>query len=523
MVADSHRDAPAPEGLSGWLDGIWEGWAEAWAARLPGEVRAFATVAEPTLGAQTRDHARALSYLWKDGDDAPLRAFYWGLVRDGRELGLGLPDLVGALILGRGLLRRLAREASGGGRSPWDEVLAESFDGALTLMVRCHEVAVEEAVRNEVEATEGRLLAILQGSTDGLVVLDPDGRVALWSRGASDLLGVHEGEAIGRPIGECMPREVVHELPGGASASGAVRRFEVRIPRERGAPRDLLVSRTQVGTPDGGTGWSSLIFKDVTEVKELQKELAQAEHLAGLGRLSASVAHEIKNPIAGLRGAMEVISQVHRSDDPRFIIFQEALSQIRRLDTLVKDLLTYAKPVTLSLEPVPVEFLVEAALPLVREQLREAKAELRTEISPGLPCALADPQHITQVFSNLIQNAAQAVPAGGTVTVSARDAGDEVAICVADDGPGISEADLPKVFQPFFTTKHIGTGLGLSIVQRILAAHGGRCEVGRGPDGGAAFTVYLRSGGSGAGNGTRRAGVGPDADAPGGTGHPGGE
>jgi signal transduction histidine kinase len=153
--------------------------------------------------------------------------------------------------------------------------------------------------------------------------------------------------------------------------------------------------------------------------------------------------------------------------------------------------------------------------------LREAKAELRTEISPSLPSALADPQHITQVFSNLIQNAAQAVAPGGTVTVSAREAGDEVAICVADDGPGIPDADMPRVFQPFFTTKHIGTGLGLSIVQRILAAHGGRCEVGRGPDGGAAFTVYLRSGG--AGNGAGPAGVGPGADAPGGPGHPGSE
>ena len=348
-------------------------------------------------------------------------------------------------------------------------------------------------MRREMEATEGRLLAILRGSTDGLVVLDPEGRVELWNRGASDLLGVESGDAIGRSIEECIPPEVIHELPDTRTVPGGTRRFEARIPRDRGGSLDILVTRTEVPSPGGGAGWASLVFKDVTQVKELQRELAQSEHLAGLGRLSASVAHEIKNPIAGLRGAMELISQVHRPDDPRFLIFQEALAQIRRLDSLVKDLLAYAKPVNLNLEPVLVEFLVEAALPMVRDQISEAGVDLRTELPPGLPRVMADPQHIPQVFSNLLQNGAQAMGPGGVLTVSAEALDGEVAVRVRDTGCGISEENLAKIFQPFFTTKHIGTGLGLSIVQRILAAHGGRCEASVNPGGGAVFSVFLRA------------------------------
>jgi signal transduction histidine kinase len=337
--------------------------------RLASEVRAFANLPHGVLESQVNGHATSLVRLLREGDSGPLLAFYTDLVHDGRKRGLGLPDMVTALILGRGLLRRLARESAGELGAAWDEAIAESFDLALTLLVSCHESAVEDSV----------------------------------------------------------------------------------------------------------------------------KEAAQSEHLAGLGRLSASVAHEIKNPIAGLRGAMEIISQVHRPDDPRFLIFQEALAQIRRLDSLVKDLLAYAKPVNLNLEPVPVEFLVEAALPMVRDQISEAGVDLRTEIPPWLPRVLADPQHIPQVFSNLLQNGAQAMAPGGVLTVSAEVLDGEVAVRVRDTGCGISQENLAKIFQPFFTTKHIGTGLGLSIVQRILSAHGGRCEASVNPEGGAVFSVFLRA------------------------------
>ena len=337
----------------------------------------------------------------------------------------------------------------------------------------------------------GSLLAVLEGSMDGLIVLDSEDRVVLWNRGASVLLGVEEREAIGRPIEYFIPSSIVHELPAMRSYEHVTRRFEARLPKGGSRSLDLMVTRTDMRDHDGGIGAASLILKDITELKHLQSELAHAEHLAGLGRLSASIAHEIKNPIAGLRGAMEVISQVHKPGDPRFVIFQEALAQIRRLDNLVKDLLAYAKPVNLTTEPIPPSLLIETTLPLVKELLAESGVTYKNGLDESLPPVMVDPQQIRQVFINLMQNAIQAMGPGGIMEISATQSEGELGIHISDAGCGIPPEEIEKIFHPFFTTKHIGTGLGLSIVQRILSAHGGKCVVESTPGKGSKFTVFL--------------------------------
>ncbi len=353
-----------------------------------------------------------------------------------------------------------------------------------------HDLRTETALRKKAATHEGNLLAILQGSTDGLVVLDPDERVVLWNRGATLLLGVDDEEAIGQPIQRFLPSEIFELSPADTDAEGT-QRFEACIPNEGGTDLDLLVTWTQRPRTGGGQGGSSMVLKDITEVKRLEKDLAQAEHLAGLGRLSASVAHEIKNPIAGLLGAMEIISQLHEPDDPRFEILQEALGQIRRMDSLVKDLLSYAKPVPLKTEPVPVALLIESSIPLVQHALAESRVQLDTRIPPNLADVMADPQQLQQVLCNLMQNGIQACSSGGTLAIEAEQRNGEVGIHIRDTGCGIPEEDLPQIFQPFYTTKHIGTGLGLSIVNRILSTHQGRCEVSSRVGEGSTFTVFL--------------------------------
>jgi len=351
------------------------------------------------------------------------------------------------------------------------------------------DISVEEALRKEVASRDRYLLSILHGSTDGLVTADGQGRVASWNRGASLLFGVGPEEALGRPVDAFLPPGKVRLLPAAADAPPGTERFEFRVEGRAGG-HDLLVTRTEIGG-DGERG-VSFVLKDVTELKRLQQELAEAEHLAELGRLAASIAHEIKNPIAGLRGAMEVMGGVHVEKDPRFAVFREALSQIRRLDFLVKDLLSYARPVTLKTEPVPVTLLVEAAVGLSMDALTAAGVELRNTVPEDLPAVRVDPIQIQQVLVNLIVNAAQATEAGGSVTVSARrEPSAMVALAVSDTGCGIAPEVLTNIFKPFFTTKHVGTGLGLSIVQRLLRAHGGWCEVQSEQGKGTTFTVHL--------------------------------
>ncbi len=350
------------------------------------------------------------------------------------------------------------------------------------------DISIEEALRKEVASRDRYLLSLLHGSTDGLITVDSDGRVASWNRGAALIFSIGAGKALGRPVEEFLKPELATPLPGAPEALPASERFEYTVRRNGGAV-DLLVTRTEIS--GGAERGVSYVLKDVTELKRLQRELSEAEHLAELGRLAASIAHEIKNPIAGLRGAMEVMGGVHVESDPRFAIFREALSQIRRLDALVKDLLAYARPINLRTEPVPVHLLVEASAGLCKEALSTPGVEFENLVRDDLPNVLADPLQIQQVLANLITNAVQAMPSGGKVAVDARADGEFVLLAVRDAGTGISPEVMSSMFKPFFTTKHVGTGLGLSIVQRLVRAHGGWCEVSSEAGKGAAFTVRL--------------------------------
>ncbi len=350
------------------------------------------------------------------------------------------------------------------------------------------DISIEEALRKEVASRDRYLLSLLHGSTDGLITVDSQGRVASWNRGAALIFGIEAEKALGNPVEAFFKPEHTTPLPGAREDLPTSERFEYTV-RDNARAIDLLVTRTEI--TGGAERGVSYVLKDVTELKRLQRQLGEAEHLAELGRLAASIAHEIKNPIAGLRGAMEVMGGVHVESDPRFAIFREALSQIRRLDALVKDLLAYARPLNLRAEPVPVHLLVEASAGLCKEALCSPSIVFRNLVREDLPNVMADPLQIQQVLANLITNAVQAMPDGGTVTVDASSDEEFVVLTVADTGTGIPPEVMASMFKPFFTTKHVGTGLGLSIVQRLVRGHGGLCEVSSEPGKGAVFMVRL--------------------------------
>lgn len=369
-------------------------------------------------------------------------------------------------------------------------LLRDEDRNLLGTMAFFQDLRVEEGLRQEVANRNQYLLSILQASMDGLVTVDGQGQIASWNRGASAIFGLEPEQALGRPMDDLLPPALIREMPSSAGSRTGTRHFEATLDRGDCGCVDVFVTRTVLpgqGSPMG----ASLVLKDVTELKRLEQDLAQAESLAELGRLAASVAHEIKNPIAGLRGAMEMMSGVHQPGDPRFTIFQEALAQMRRLDSLVKDLLSFARPVATRREPTPLYLVTEACEPFVSPSAEEAEVSLSSDVPEGLPAVLADPQQLQQVFVNLLLNAVQATPAGGSVHLAAEADEGLLRVSVSDTGCGINEEQRAHIFKPFFTTKHIGTGLGLSIVQRIVNAHGGRIEIRSDPGKGSTFTVFL--------------------------------
>ena len=207
-----------------------------------------------------------------------------------------------------------------------------------------------------------------------------------------------------------------------------------------------------------------------------RQAVERSEQLAAVGELAASIAHEVRNPLAGMKGALEMFSR-QVSDPSHQEVLQEILGQIGRLEGLVRDLLAYARPRTIAPVWLSVTDLVDRVLRLHQGDIARAGIVVRRTSGPRSDRLHADPQLMEQVFINLIQNALQAMDAGGTLSLGTRRDGDELIVTFADTGKGIPASVLPNIYAPFYTTKHRGSGLGLAIVKKILEKQGGRIEI----------------------------------------------
>ena len=224
------------------------------------------------------------------------------------------------------------------------------------------------------------------------------------------------------------------------------------------------------------------------EAEQYHQELIQrADRMASIGELASGIAHEIRNPLAGIQGAIQILADGFPKEDPRIQVTDEIQKQIYKLERLVKDLLNYAKPVPANYLPTDINQLVDKVLSFFmtqRGRLVDFKIEKR--FFSSLPKTLIDPNSMEQAFLNIILNAQKAMHKGGVFTVSTevlpqrKDNGEEiqeVQITFEDTGVGIPEENVPKIFNPFFSTRSDGTGLGLSITKNIVEQQGGRIEV----------------------------------------------
>jgi signal transduction histidine kinase len=223
-----------------------------------------------------------------------------------------------------------------------------------------------------------------------------------------------------------------------------------------------------------------------------RERMVRADRFAAVGELATGLAHEIKNPLAGLSGALELLSE-DLATAPQGEIVGEMRHQVSRLTNTMESLLSFARPPKTKLRTTQVKATLDKVLFLVRQQhRREAGVEVVAEIDDGLPPVLADPSQLEQVFLNVCLNGCQAMGGKGRLAIRAVAADGRVAVEIADSGPGISVEVRPHVFKPFFTTKREGNGLGLAISARIVAEHGGHIGYRCPPEGGTVFTVTLR-------------------------------
>jgi signal transduction histidine kinase len=223
------------------------------------------------------------------------------------------------------------------------------------------------------------------------------------------------------------------------------------------------------------------------------EEMQKVEKMATIGELAAAIAHEIKNPLAGISGAIQVFSEEFPPDDPRLEIIAEVQNEISRLDKAVRDLLSFARPPKPHLTKTPIDSLIERAVNLVMTQAKKQKVEVNIISLEQPPEVNVDLEQMQQVFLNVLINALHSMPGGGnlTITTYVRPEKNEAEVSVADTGPGISQENIKNIFKPFFTTKHTGTGLGLAISKKIMDNHNGDIIVESKVGAGSNFRIIL--------------------------------
>jgi len=228
------------------------------------------------------------------------------------------------------------------------------------------------------------------------------------------------------------------------------------------------------------------------EVERLHRtQMTRAEHLATLGELAAGLAHEIRNPLAGIAGVVEMIGRDLPADSPSREILQEVQGEVRHIQKLLSELLQYARPKPPQVLPADLNVTAEHALAIARQQILSRPIEIEFTPDKTLPSVEHDPAQIQEVIVNLLLNAIQAIENAGQVRVAVSSKDGFAIVRVSDTGRGISPTHLPNIFRPFFTTKGQGTGLGLSLARNIVEEHHGRIEVLSTPGQGTEFTISL--------------------------------
>ena len=341
--------------------------------------------------------------------------------------------------------------------------------------------------------------------SSGLLTTDAERTITFFNPEAERILGRLAHDVVGRPLEDVLPGAAALANDDGV-AHGRMR-TRLRLAGPDGDARHLGIAVSVLRGEDGSAAGYVTIFQDVTNVVQMEQELRRRERLAGVGELAASIAHEIRNPLAAISGSVELLSRGVSAPQDDSRLREIVLREIGRLDALIRDFLRYARPVPPKLEPVALLPLLEEVVRMLAAAVPEG-ARLEVEGDAGA-IALADATQLRQVLWNLVRNGVDALEGPGVVRVVAsrivgppqeEDAGGRkpfaggpgcVEVVVADTGRGIPASELERIFDPFYTTKPDGTGLGLPTVYRIVEAHSGTLSVESQPGVGTRFRVHL--------------------------------
>jgi PAS domain S-box-containing protein len=446
----------------------------------------------------------ATSFLWVGLFLKPAGSpIVYGVVN--RALGTAV---LWILVLGLIRFRQMQQKASETGQ----ELMAERVERAHAegLMMEAQEARIFAdaaasgalASRREVEArflsSQLRLEGIISSAMDAIITVDDQQRVILFNQAAERMFGYPAHEAVGQLLDRLLPvrfREAHHHHMQTFGQSGVTSRKMGKLGTVAGLrssgeefPIEAAISHNTLD----GKKFYTVILRDISERKKLEEQLRRTERVAELGTLASGMAHEIGTPMNVILGRAEYLMD-RVKDEPTRKGLQTIITQVERITKVMNQLLAFARRKPPERGPLQLKDIVENGLELFRERIEKSRVTVEPAFDGDCPNVLADGDQMSQVFINLVMNALHAMPDGGTLHVGLAQEDGVVKLTVADTGHGIPPEAVPKIFEPFYTTKEFGkgTGLGLTVVKGIIEEHQGTITVDSEEGKGTRFTILL--------------------------------
>ncbi len=336
-----------------------------------------------------------------------------------------------------------------------------------------NELAENIELRREIEGLFNYMKSIVKSLPDKIYEVDKDGIINFISWGLKNPKSEFKGKHFLEFVAPEDADFVVSKWE--AAKQGIYAPYEIETTARDGRKVNLMVTTS----PVIGTDHYILVQRDITEFKNLEKKLYNSQKLAALGQLSAGIAHEVRNPLSSIKMSLQILEKRMNPEGNDLKRFKIAQREVEHLEELVNNVLVFARPMEPKIVSMDLVKVLEQAIALTEKAISDKKLDVKLEIQE-IPQIIGDVGMLTDAFLNIIRNAVEAVEEQGAIRIFARSIGSQppaVLVVVEDDGCGIDDADMPHLFNPFFTRKKYGTGLGLSQVLKIVEVHSGKLEI----------------------------------------------
>jgi PAS domain S-box-containing protein len=470
------------------LEAHHAGLKKAWAERMRQGSRLYAARPPEETDRSVSHALNAVTACIAGRGTAEIAAYTSHLARLRLEHGIPQVETVGAFLAGRDLVLDLIHE-----NLPPERYLeaTHQVDDAFHRVIASYGSAFcslctarQDERRHHLQR---HLESLVERSQDAMILFDEDRKIRAWNAGAEALLGYASVDVLGKTLDLVVPRDRRAEFASvwpALQSRDHVRLSQTRAQRQDGTSVWIDAAWTTVRVDGGTTLGTWAVFRDITAGKTLEEEKLQSERLALIGTMSAKLAHEVRNPLNSLVLGLDLVRDDLNEITPNggakareaLDLLSSVEDELHRIRRTVEDYLRFARLPRVQLEPVVIDPLLRDRLELMRQDFQQSKITLDLDLRSGDAHVHADPAQLWQAVLNLVRNAIEAMPSGGTLRVATSATADRVECVIEDTGTGMTAEARSQLFRPFFSTKSGGTGLGMALARQILHEHGAAIE-----------------------------------------------